>query len=259
MGRLWAMLFASVGLTLSESADAQEVHISGPLYGSCILRLDGYCEPARVEWSPWITSGVSIQAPDHRAGRVGPMVGIGVELTASVARYVGFPAAPSYNHNGAEREDAWHSTTYGELRLGGWAQAETRRGGGLIEGGFTAHLGTVADPLATLVFAEPYGVFDVRVGGGFGDFGNERLGHVAVAFAWGYRLAPGRLTLGEACDPEPIPAPIGDAILGRLVTTVRRTVERGAWEAVVAIEVSPTWATLIWRRPHHRSSGRGAR
>jgi hypothetical protein len=84
-------------------------------------------------------------------------------------------------------------------------------------------------------------MFDLRLGAGYGAFPAGRSPHVALGFGWGYRVAYDRGTWGGACDPPPRAPLLADASVARLVTTVRRATDFPAWEAVIAVEVSPTW------------------
>jgi hypothetical protein len=128
----------------------------------------------------------------------------------------------------------------GELRVGPWLAGETRSAGALVEGGVTAHLGTVDDYVNGLVFLERYGVFDLRLAGGCGAFPEGRSPHVGLALGWGYRFVFDRQSWGGACDAEPAPSLLADATLVRLVATVRTATDFPATEVLLGVEISPT-------------------
>jgi hypothetical protein len=225
---------------------AQEISLSGPLAGACPAVLARYWVPARVEWGTWVTSGVTGLVSAGTAS-ASAFVGAGVEATAGVVDYRGFPAPRVGLHSAfAPREDR------AELRLGPWAAAETRSVGAVVEAGVTAHLGTTGDLIQVLFLAAPAGMFDLRLGGGYGAFvdrgrGDGRSGHVTLALGWGARVVFARHTWGGACDPAPPPALFADATLVRLVATVRRAIDVPATEVLLGIELSPTWALAPMR------------
>jgi hypothetical protein len=127
-----------------------------------------------------------------------------------------------------------------------------RGGRGLVEGGMTAHLGTVKDYLNTLFDAAPYGMFDLRLGAGYAEFPNGQSPHLAAGLAWGYRFVHARTTHGGACDRPPEPDTVADATMARIVTTLRRPTELDAWEVQIALELSPSWVALPWRMKKRR-------
>jgi hypothetical protein len=260
MARFAAVLARALLLVgiVARRSDAQEIQITGPLTGACIARLDRYSVPATGEWSTWMSAGATGRAGLDVDGvrHVGGVVGIGAELTTGVFRYIGFPAPPLHLRRRKRPPDSWHSRAYAEVRIGPWGQGLTRSDGAVVEGGLTAHLGTVDDDVRTLVFAAPYGMFDLRIAGGYGAFPRGRSPHVAVAIGWGYRVAPDRQSWGGACDPPPSPASVADAALARVVSTFRQPTDFPGWEAVIALEVSATWFTVPSRMTnrHYRPS-----
>jgi hypothetical protein len=225
-------------LTAAASAASEEIEITGPISGACRLTLERYVVPASAEWSYWIASGVGDLRQD-RAERVLPYIGVGGEITTGVLEYSGFPSRP----------ERWTSRRPGrqnraELRIGPWAAAQTRSAGGLLEAGLTAHLGTTDDSLKRLT---SFGVFDLRLGAGYGAFVDERSPYAMAALAWGIRTVFERHTWGGACDPVPPPEPVADATLVRIVATARRAVDLPASEITIGLELSPTIAFVPMR------------
>lgn len=238
-----AWIVAGAWLGLASPAGAQEIELQGPIRGACTAALVRYCVPATLEWAPWVSGGIAFGVGE----RALPGVGVGLELTAGILDWAGPPLS------GAASETKAGPTGYrAELRLGPWAYAETRAGDGAVaEGGVTFHFGTTNDNLARLVDIVPAGMFDLRLGGGYGAFPAGRAPHYAVALGWGYRVAPERSTWGGGCDPEPAPALLTDATVFRLVTTARHSPELDAWEIGVALELSPTLVMLKERAMEH--------
>lgn len=225
---------------------AQEIELIGPIQGACIARLDRYSVPARLEWSSWLSGGLTLDMPRHNGVRSLPAVGLGAELTLGVLEYPGFPAA---KRGSSERGDPEGNRA--ELRVGPWTSVERSAVGALVEGGLTAHLGTTDDSLNALVLLAPLGMADLRVGVGYGAFPDGRSAHVAIGVGWGYRVVFDRGSWGGACDETPPPALLADATLVRFVATVRRTTDFPATEVGLAIELSPT-AALIGSRNRQR-------
>ncbi len=240
--RSCALAAVLTALTLAERSSAQEITLTGPLEGACPLILARYRTPASLEWSYWIGTGVS-GIRQMGADHVSAFVRAGADMTVGVLTYPGFPA-PS-PPRGFERPQ--YRGNVAELRLGPWAAAETRAAGALVEGGVTAHLGTVDDYVNGLVYVEPYGVFDLRLAGGYGAFPEGRSPHLGLALGWGYRFVFDRQSWGGACDPEPTPPVLADATLVRLVATVRTATDFPATEVLLAIEVTPTMALALAR------------
>lgn len=233
---------ACATLVSSAPVAAQEVRITGPISGACVAVLARYCMPARVEWAYWISGGILTDIGPRGVERVLPRVGLGAEMTMGVW-------SPSMAPETFTRP--WRENRP-ELRLGAWAGAETRSTGALVEGGLTAHLGTTDDHLNTLFYQAPKGMFDLRVGAGYGAFSGGRSPHLALSIAWGYRTVFERHTWGGLCDPVPEPPAIADATLVRLVATLRRPLDFPAWEAVLAVELSPTAVLVPWRNQPER-------
>jgi hypothetical protein len=230
-----ALVLTVIGVATPSAA--QEIVLTGPLAGACPAILKRYHVPAKLEASEWIGTGVS-DGRQAGADHVSAFFRAGAELTAGVLSYPGFPA-PRRDRIGPEPPPwVWNRA---ELRLGPWAAAETRSAGWLVEGGITALLGTTDDYLNWLFFTAPWGMFDLRVGGGYGAFPDGRSPHLAAALGWGYRYVSARQTWGGACDPPPPAAPLAEATLLRFVATVRRATGLPATEVVFAIELSPSW------------------
>ncbi|MBX3230576.1 MAG: hypothetical protein KIT84_00050 [Labilithrix sp.] len=219
-------------LAVSAPANAQEIELSGPLH-ACVASLNRYCQPATLEWAPWVSGAIGF------GDRTLLGAGVGLELTAGVLEWSAFPLAA-----GATKTTRYRA----ELRVGPWGYAETRGGDGAIaEAGVTAHFGTNDDDLMRLVEIVPAGMFDLRLGGGYGAFPAGRAAHAAVALGWGLRVAPDRTWFGGACDEMPKPKTLIDATLVRLVATGRHAPEIDAWELALALEISPTAGFLLDR------------
>jgi hypothetical protein len=67
----------------------------------------------------------------------------------------------------------------------------------IVEAGLTAHLGTVDDHLNNLIYAAPYGMFTLRLGGGYGVFSDGRSPHIAAGLGWGLSLRLGAAHVGR--------------------------------------------------------------
>jgi len=132
----------------------------------------GFCEdlllidagPARTEWAYWMSGGALI-GPNERRGAI---VGLGTELTWSVATHQGFPAGLG----AAGRRLA-------ELRWGPWLAAATRADGGLVEGGLKLHWGAV-DQAA-------FGTFELRLGAGIAAFSAGSAPTLDLTLLWPLR------------------------------------------------------------------------
>jgi len=233
-----ATLVLLAGLLVPTEGGAQEIHLTGPLAGACILRLDRYAVPAQLEWAFWTGGGVAIDEG------VQPMASAGAEATTGLVEYEGFPAR-TYAHR-LDPDRPQDRTGLAELRMGPWFQG-TYGGPGeaLAELGLTMHAGTVGK-------LEPWGELDLRIGAGYASRDAIGAPHVALALGWGYRWVFDRQTFGGACDRSPDPEPLADATLARVVTTVRRTFEAPRWEFTLALEFTPTVALIAKRHEQRR-------
>lgn len=96
------------------------------------------------------------------------------------------------------------------------------------------HLGSVViDPV--LFRSLPF--FDLRMGVGTADYGEVRASHLTVAIATGYALLERIDNINRRTKSN---------VLGsffRLVTTYRRTIDRGGAEVGLALEITP--ATIL--------------
>ena len=236
--------------SVTEASYAQEISLTGPLKGACIARRDRYSVPSPLEWDYWVGSGIVVDVARDHATRSTSFLAAGGEITTGIAQYAGFPAPARVRGSGPDARP-WRGREYAELRAGPWVQAELRPGGGLVEGGLTFHLGTLDDDLRVLFYTAPYGMLDLRIGGGYGAFPGGRSKEISLSLGWGYRFVFDRGTWGGACDPPPKPSAIADATLLRLALTVRRATDLRAWEGVLAIELTPTW-TLVPSRLEQR-------
>jgi len=183
--------------------------------------------PAVAEVATFGSLGVS-----HDGSTWSAAGGGGAEITFGSKAWHGFPSGPY----GPENDVA-------ELRAGPWLQAIARGHGLVLEGGAKVHLGGV--------YHASWGTFDLRPAIGTGEFEGGRSPLWSMTFAWGVSSEPGRYYAGGACvgphglwgvTPERAPHAIGLASVLNVFGTYRRATQLDAWEVVVGIEVSPTWA-----------------
>jgi hypothetical protein len=168
-----------------------------------------------IEGSFWTAAGVS-RVSDHSRSELG----IGTDVTFSLAHYHGFPSG-AY---GGSHGDA-------EIRAGAWflaALTGVHDQGALVEGGLEVIDGGG--------WHSSWGTFDLRVGGGYGSFTGERRAHAVATLGYGVRSDLSRY--GWHRRPN-WPRHFAEASIARVVFTVRRTSE--ASEIVLGIELSPTF------------------
>jgi hypothetical protein len=158
--------------------------------------------------------------------------GGGTELTFGGKLWRGFPSGPYGKEN-----------SFAELRAGPWFQAIVRAHGVVYEVGPKVHLGAT--------YHASWGTFDVRPAIGTGEFATGRSALTSLTLAYGVHSEPGRYYTGGACvgpnglwgvTPEEKPKAFGLASVLNVFGTYRRATDLPAWEVVVGIEVSPTWA-----------------
>ena len=159
--------------------------------------------------------------------------GGGAELTFGGKVWRGFPSG-AY---GPEND-------FAELRAGPWFQAIARAHGAIFEVGPKVHLGAT--------YHASWGTFDVRPAIGTGEFAGGSSALTSLTFAYGVHSEPGRYYDGGACvgrdghlfgvTPEEKPKAFGLASVLNVFGTYRRATDLPAWEVVIGIEVSPTWA-----------------
>jgi hypothetical protein len=184
---------------------------------SCPQALIHEVNPARLEWAYWIAAG-AVRGQDAPWSAVG---GIGAELTLGVLTYRGFPATGG----------PWAGR--GEVRIGPWLAAATRREGGLLEGGPKLHLGGIYPP--------SWGTFDLRLGAGLGAFAEGRAANLSATMLWGTRGVLGRHTARSPCSPRAAPRDWAEASVLRLFVSHRRTIDAPIdSETAVGLELSPT-------------------
>jgi hypothetical protein len=145
-------------------------------------------------------------------------------VTVELFRYDGFPSG----WYGGDRGDA-------EVRLGPWVVGATRRDGGLVEAGLKLHFGGV--------YHASFGTWDVRAGGGYGAFPDERAPHLSATLAYGVRGVLARHIDRRQCEDAPIMAEsIAEATVARAFVTLRHGYDdHRAREVVFGVELSPTF------------------
>lgn len=169
-----------------------------------------------VEGSFWTAAGVS-RVSDHASRSE---LGIGTDVTFSLAHYHGFPSG-AY---GGTHGDA-------EIRAGAWvlgALTGVHDQGALVEGGLEIIDGGG--------WHSSWGTFDLRVGAGYGSFTGDRRAHGVATIGYGVRSDLSRY--GWQRRPN-WPRSFAEASIARFVFTVRRTSE--ATETMLGIELSPTF------------------
>jgi len=182
--------------------------------------------PARNEWAYWVSGG-GLTSPHERSGA---SVGIGTELTWSIATHRGFPAGV------AGRRTA-------ELRMGPWFATAVRAEGGLVEGGLKLHWGAVEQ--------SGFGTFELRLGAGVAAFSHGPAPTLDVTLLWGTRSVLARYSRRTPCDPVATAKSLAESSVLRLFLTQRNALssERGH-EIVIGIELSPSLLLppYSWRR-----------
>jgi hypothetical protein len=227
-----AAALVALGVCARE-ATAQEIHITGPLHGACILILKRFATPAIAEWAYWVSTGASFtHVPARRSWS--PTAGVGAELTFEVARYRGFPESTLFP-SGSLTPDLERYGRFAGVRLGPWVEAATRDAGALVEGGAVLQVdGTSA--------RRSLGGFGLRLGAGYGAFDNARVPHAAATLTYGFHSVPARHTSGGVCDPPIAPRRLAEAAFGRVFVTHRRALGAGeTWEIALGVEITPTW------------------
>lgn len=195
--------------------------LSSPLADVCVASLVQDATPADVETAYWTTSGGGTASTEGAAEPIA-VVGAGAEATAGVLTYSGFPSGP-YGRNGLA-----------ELRGGLWGMGATAFEDAWIEGGLKLHLGAT--------YHASWGTFDLRMGGGYGEFGTLASPHWVGTFTYGVRSFIERYSVRGACDPAPESAAHEHGSVARAFVTLRDPVRLpGAYQITFGIELSPTF------------------
>lgn len=186
---------------------------------------DGYwvgAVPATLEWTYFAAGGVVLRDGSNS----GPLGAVGSELTFELLRYHGFPSG----FYARQRGDA-------EVRVGPWAMAATRAGGGLVEGGLKLHFGGIHHA--------SFGTWDLRAGAGYTGYDDGRAPHFTATFAYGVRSVLARYPKDRIqwSDRSRSPELFAEASVARLFFTYRRSLDDavGSSEIVLGVELSPTF------------------
>ena len=225
---LVAGAFASISWLASIQVAYADEPLSAPQPPLCEDLLLFDVTPARHEWAYWVSGGWRSASHDGS----GASVGVGGELTWSLATLGGFPAGVGV----AGRRLA-------ELRVGPWLAAATRTEGGLLEGGLKVHWGAVDQ--------SAFGTFELRLGAGVAAFYHGPAPTLDATLLWGTRSVLGRYRRRSPCEPRATAKPIAESSVLRFFFTQRTSLSsEGDHEFVMGIELSPSLllSPYSWRR-----------